>query len=330
MDKFNLNEDEFIGSVIDISKDVFDTKDQQYVTKTRINKLSILVANELQKVNINIEGFVWGYYRHGFYSPNVNKYISFNYGGEFNLRNVDKVGVDVSKNLYSFIFDVIKQYKKFFVKDHNQFPKWIYSEKTPMEYQSFYKSHMALSQWFEDITMDLRKGFQKNLFGRNDRGITNLISNYYYSLWFVEDDETLILFRKFTDLVEDLALKFNNEYNPKKIEFYLLKLNKLYNYKKKASILNLLTPYLNTIKGDPQAIPFAIKHHQNKVSGFKKEINKKLDEIYFEFEKEGLLPTFEEMDKELEEFISQSPPGTKNLDEIYDILLLKNHYNQSK
>ncbi|MCE7698122.1 MAG: hypothetical protein K8E24_004575, partial [Methanobacterium paludis] len=95
-----------------------------------------MAANELINHDIPVKGFVWGYYKHGFFSPNVNQYIRNNYNGKFNLSNVngDKTS-EIPENLFIFIYNVISKFKKYFVKNRESFLKWIYSEKTPIEYR---------------------------------------------------------------------------------------------------------------------------------------------------------------------------------------------------
>ena len=319
MAKITLECDQFIEYVINTSKDVFEDNNQKYITKTRINKLSILIFEELAKEDIHVNGFVWGYYRHGFFSPNVNNYIDRKYMGEFNLGKINETGLEISGNVYSFIYKAINELKKYFVRNKVQFPKWVYTKKTPKEYRSFYTSHRLLVNWFKEIENDTKNGYQITLFNKNDREITRLITRYYRSLWYIEDRKTLELFRRFTDLLEDLALKHNNGYDPYKIRLYLKKLNTLYD-NKNDSVLNIITPYLLTIKGESEAINKEKERYNAKINSFKEHLDVKLNELYIEFEEEGLLPTFEEMREEVDQSIDHAPQNTKSLDEILDTL----------
>ena len=312
-----INNDQLIKYVINISKEVFSEKEQFYVQNVRINKLAILVAEDLANNDIEVKDFVWGYYRHGFYSPSIKTYINSEYNGRFNLNTAFHIDIDIPETLSSLMHNKISELRKFFIRDKKSFFDWIYTKKTPEEYRSFYDSTRKLSEWFENLDQDITHfdGFQTTLFNRLDRNISGIISNYYISLGYIHDDELLNILRIFTDLVEDLALQFNNGYNPSKVRLYLNRLNSIYD-----SILTIITPYTDTLRGDPLAISKEIENHNSKVDYFKGNIKNQLEELYNVFEEENILPKFEQMQKELHEVENQVPNGTMDLNEIYETL----------
>jgi len=307
-----LDSTQLIEYVIDVSKDVFK-EDEKYLGKTKINKLTICVFEELSKQNIEVEGFVWGFHRYGFYSPTTSNYIDFKFGDTFRLNSINKIGRNISDNIYWIFFSIISKLKPNFRLDNKKkFPKWLYSLKTPEEYRSFYKSHRNLIKWFDNM---INNEFQMDIYKKYDRGVDQKITEYHRSLWFIDDDETLELFYKYTDLIEDLTIKLNNGYDPYKIKYYLKELNGVYD-----TIFTILTPYSLTLKGDPNSIESEKSKHKIKINSIKNDVKLKLDELYSIFAREGLSPTFEETQQALKDLMDNAPPGTKSLDEIHEIL----------
>lgn len=308
-----LNNDQLIESVIAIAKDVFDENEQNYMPKTKVNKLTVLVAEELEKHQIQIHKFYWGYYRHGFYSESINSYIHSNYGESFHLKTASKHLKQIPSNIATLIKNAILKYKNYFIQDRTSFLNWIYTQKTPMEYRSFYKVHRIFLNLFR-IIKDKSKNLVK-FFNNNNNKIKNIISVYYGSLKHVKDPETMALFRKFTDLIEYTFIKIKNGYNPKKLNIFFKELEKTYDI-----FLNLLTPYLNTLKGDERLIPSVIKTYKNKRRGFISSLEKRIANYYQFFENHDLFPTFEEMEKELQELSEEFKPEDTDIDKIYQII----------
>lgn len=307
-----LKNDQFVEYVINISKEVFDEQQQKYMTKTKVNKLAVLVAENLEKNNIQIEDFYCGYYRHGFYSESINKFLRKTYGKKFHLKNVSPNETRIPHPVAFLIKEIILKYKKFFIIDSNRFYDWIYRVKTPKKYRGFYSAHRTFLRLFDIIKGNLNN--LKQIFIRFHRKINGLISFYYESIGHVHDDETLQLFRKFTDLIEYTSIKIRNNENPKFIPI-LGNLAESYD-----TLLNLLTPYLDTIHGDKKIIPFAIQEHNKKVSFFKSAFKGQISDYYHAFERDNLFPTMEEMDNELESIALDIPPEDRDINKIYEII----------
>lgn len=314
--KRTLDNDIFMEYVISLSKESFSEKEQTFIPKIRINKLAVLVAGELEKQDVEIKNFVWGFYRHGFYSESVNKYISSNYGSDFNLSTAKSTDVEISDDLRILIKESIKNVKKYFVMSRESFFNWIYMEKTPNEYRSFYAAHRNLLKWFKTMDDNLNgNGFQTSLFNKLDGNIEGLINEYYLSVDHVEDPEILLLLRDFTDLIEYLALKLNNGHNNQEIKAALDLLEKFYD-----SILNLITPYPITLSGDSESVSLELERHNQRSNFFKNKLKKELSEYYYDFEEKGLLPTFEEIQMDLEEKTKVMPKGSRVIKEIYQTI----------
>ena len=308
-----LQNDQFVEYVINMSKEVFDEKEQTYMTKTKVNKLAVLVADDLDKNNIQIKDFYCGYYRHGFYSESINKFLNRTYGNTFHLKYVPTHKKRISSDIATLIKQSILKYKKFFIQTRNDFYNWIYTKKTPNEYRGFYSAHRTLLRLFQIIKMNMRN--LKPIFIKFNRKIKDIISFYYESIGHVKDLTTLKLFRKFTDLIEYASIKINNGMDAEKFIPTFKDFEKSYDV-----LLNLLTPYLDTLKGDKEIIPTAIKEHKKKISYFKSVFEEKISKYYTIFEKNNLFPTFEEMEAELEVLDSEIPPENKDINKIYEII----------
>ena len=123
------------------------------------------------------------------------------------------------------------------------------------------------------------------------------------------------LFRKFTDLVEYTFIKIKNGYNPKRFIIFFNDIEKTYDI-----FLSLLTPYLDTLKGNKNVIPSVIRHYQGKSTKFKSVLDKKISNYYRYFENNNLFPSFEEMEEELENLSEKLTPEDKDIDTIYQII----------
>jgi len=290
-----INNDELTVYIINESQNIFNEKEQKYIQTTRLNKLIILISEELEQNDVIIEDFVWGYYRHGFYSSTVGDYLKTSYGMDFNLSQLPQKQVDLPEEVTQIINNCISKLSQYFVRDRKTFFEWIYGEITPNEYRDLYLTNRELNKWFEEIKDDLmRRNPQMDLFGRKDRNISGIISKYYFSLEHVEDEEILEIFRKFTDLVEFLSMKLNNNHNISRIT---IKIDSLFlNYK---DIFAILTPYIDTLHGDAKLVHEEKIKHENRVQFYKKKLNKDLDELYEQFDDEGLIPTIDELNNEL-------------------------------
>jgi hypothetical protein len=314
--KRTLDNDIFVEYVISLSKESFSEKEQNFIPKIRINKLTVLVAEELKKQDVEIKNFVWGFYRHGFYSESTNVYIHRKYGSDFNLSTANSIDIEIPDDLKISIKESIENLKKYFVRSRESFFNWIYTKKTPNEYKSFYSAHRNLLNWFKMMDDNLNgTGFQTNLFNKLDGNIEELISEYYLSLEYIEDPEILLLLRDFTDLIEYLTLKLNNGHNKQEIKMGLTSLEEIYD-----SILNLITPYSITLSGDPKLISLELERHNNRSNFFKVKLKKELSRYYDDFEEKGLLPTFEEIQSYMEEKTKSMQKGNRNIKEIYQLI----------
>jgi hypothetical protein len=130
----------------------------------------------------------------------------------------------------------------------------------------------------------------------------------------VDDEEKFELFRKFTDIVELVILKWNNGFNTSKLIIILDQLLEIYK-----DIFAILTPYLETLRGDERIIEEEILKHKKMVQMFKVRINNELDELYEKLEMDGLMPTLEELGNEIEDLYKKLPENSKSIKELYDM-----------
>jgi len=310
-----INTDDLIFCVINESQKIFKNQEQRYIGSLRLNKLTILVSEELERNDIKIEGFVWGYYRHGFYSRSVGNFLKLNFGEQINLSQMDVGEIHVSSGVVSLIRDVIVKLHAYFVRNKKVFTKWIYGEITPPLYRDFYLTNKRFEACLEEIRKDiLENNSQITLFGEKDHNISEIISKYYLSLEHVNDEERFELFRKFTDIVELVILKWNNGFNPSKVIIVLDQLLKIYK-----DLFAILTPYLETLRGDERVIEKEILKHKRMVQVFKVRLNNELDELYEKLEMDGLMPTLDELSNEIEGLYQRLPENSKSIKELYDM-----------
>ncbi|MEN4017034.1 MAG: hypothetical protein PQ975_00985 [Methanobacterium sp.] len=311
---YAINNDDLTAYIINESQNVFSKKEQRYIQTTRLNKLIILVSKDLEQNGVIIEDFVWGYYRHGFYSSTVEDYLKTSFGADFNLSQLTQEQVNLPEEVTQMINNCLLKLSQYFVRDRKAFFEWIYGEITPNEYRDFYLTNRELNNWFEEIKDDLMGGnLQMNLFGRKDRNISGIISNYYFSLEHIEDEDILEIFRKFTDLIEFLSIKLNNNQSISQITIKVDSLFRIYK-----DIFAILTPYIETLHGDRKLVEQEKIKHKNRVQFYKKKLNKDLDELHEQFESEGLIPTINELNKELLTLIKQLPADSPTIRELYE------------
>ena len=87
---------------------------------------------------------------------------------------------------------------------------------------------------------------------------SDIISDYYFSIDHINDLSVVETFSKFTDILEQLLIKLKNGENPSMINIELDKAHNLYINK----VYNLMTPYLDTLKGDKDIVELEKKSHQ--------------------------------------------------------------------
>lgn len=289
----------FCDLVIYAARKVFSESEYKYLRKTRLNKLIVIVFQEL---GCPVDGFVWGYYKHGFYSPQVNEFLGKRAPdhGELNLGSINtQLSVDTPQDILIKIKRIILSYQNHFKKSRDSFRYWVYNEKTPIEYRPFYRVHNELLSWFDnaiDSNIDKEK-------------LDELITEYYLSLKHVSED-TLYLFSDFTDSLEDLVLTSTNT-NDLKTTRYFNQLKKLYLNK----IYLLLVPYEESLSGDEKEVQKELERFTKKKKIISKEVRKELDEIYDSLESKGLLPSFAQILGDLKETV-QKYPNAKSVDEI--------------
>lgn len=308
-----LQYEDLIRYVIKVAQDKIPEKEQKYINSTRLNKMVILVFNELRKNNIKTERFVWGYYRHGFYSRSVSNFLKYNYKIGFNLENARVNEVNLSPNVKKIVNTTISNLKEYFIKDRESFTKWVYGEIAPKEYHDFYFSHKKLEKWFEIMSTALNTDFVDIDFNDEKYNLPNLISDYYFSLGHVNDSEVISIFRRFTDILELLNLKLKMGASQSQIKVLIDRLNSLYLNR----IYSLLPPYVETINGDPNFVKKEKETHLMRIKSYKNSINKELDKIHSLILQYNLMPSLEEINDELSEMQIKLPDSSKSLKELY-------------
>ena len=151
----NLQYEDLIRYVIKVAQEEIPKDEQNRIKSTRLNKMTILVFNELTKNGIYTERFVWGYYRHGFYSKSVSNFLNYNYKNGFSLEESEIPDVNFSDDIKNLIEKTIINIKDNFLKDRESFTNWVYGEIAPEEYREFYFSHKRLEKWFENMSSEL-------------------------------------------------------------------------------------------------------------------------------------------------------------------------------
>lgn len=308
--------EDLIRYIIKVTQEQIPLEDQKYISSTRLNKMTILVFNELNMNDIETDRFIWGYYRHGFYSRSVSNFLQYNYKDGFNLENASETEVNLPENVKQIISKTVYNIKDNFLKDREGFVKWVYGEIAPLEYRDFYFNHKKMEKWFEIMNTELNKESINMGFDDDKFNLPNLISDYYFSLGHVDDIEVIRIFRRFTDILELLNLKLKNGANPSMIKVLIDRLNNLYLNR----IYSLLPPYNKTMEGDPKFVKREKDTHIIRIKSYKASINSELDKIYSIMAKEDLIPSFEEINKELMNLKQQLPDDSKSLKELYEDL----------
>lgn len=305
-----FKEKDIINCIINESQRQFSSTEQKYIHITRLNKLITLVVDELSENHIDVEGFTWGYYRHGFYSKTANSFLKKNFGNEFSLRNIESSESNIPESVITLISDSVMKLKDNFIKNRAEFYGWVYKEKAPKKYKNFYLTHMDLEKWFEDINID-------NLISQPIKlsdNCSDIISEYYFSIDHINDISVIETFSKFTDILEQLLIKLKNGENPSLINLELDKIHGLYQNR----IYNLMTPYLDTLKGDQDKVDSEKKSHQKRVFLLKRSLKMELNVLHSELKSKKLIPTTEEMHIEIRQIYNKLPSDSKSIQEIYD------------
>lgn len=312
MNDMKLKEKDIINFIITESQKQFSKNEQKYIHITRLNKLITLVVDEMSKKDIIVEGFTWGYYRHGFYSKTANRFLKNNFGNEFSLKDIEVSESDLPESIRKLISDSVMKIKDKFVKNRADFYGWVYREKAPKKYKNFYLTHMELEKWFEDI--NIKKLMSEPL--KLHEKCSDILSEYYFSTDHINDLSVIETFSKFTDILEQLLIKLKNGGNPSQINMELDKIHNLY-YSK---IYNLMTPYLDTLKGDQDFVNSEKESHRKRVFLLKRELRKELDVLHKELRAKGIIPTTEEMHKEIHQVYGYLSDESRSIKEFYDII----------
>ncbi|MGC9517491.1 MAG: hypothetical protein ACP5C3_07330 [Methanomicrobiales archaeon] len=305
--------EDLIRFVIKVARDKIPKEEQKYINSTRLNKMVILVFNELCKNNIKTERFIWGYYRHGFYSRSVSNFLKYNYKDGFNLEAAHVNEVNLSANVKKIVSSAVSNLKDNFIKDRESFTKWVYGDIAPKEYRDFYFSHKKLEKWFETMNTELNNDIMHIDINDGKNILSDIISDYYFSLGHINDLEIISIFRRFTDILELLNLKLKGGSNPSQIKVLLDRLNSLYLNR----IYSLLPPYIETIDGDPNFVKKEKEAHLLRIKSYKNSINKELDKIHSIILQYNLMPSFEEINDELSQMQIKLPDSNKSLRELY-------------
>lgn len=308
--------EDLIRYVIKVAQEQIPLEDQKYISSTRLNKMTILTFNELNKNDIKTDRFIWGYYRHGFYSRSVSNFLQYNYKDGFNLETASETEVNLPEKVKQIISKTVCNIKDNFLKDRESFVKWVYGEIAPLEYRDFYFNHKKMEKWFENMNTELNNESIAIDFNSDNYNLPNLISDYYSSLGHVDDLEVIVIFRRFTDMLELLNLKLKNGTNHSIIKVLIDRLNNLYLNR----VYSLLPPYDKTMDGDPKFVKREKKTHIIRIKSYKDSINKELDEIHYIMVRDELIPSFEEVNNELIKLKQQLPDDAKSLKELYENL----------
>lgn len=308
----NIQYEDLIRHVIKVAQEEIPLDEQKRIKSTRLNKMTILVFNELTKNDINTDRFVWGYYRHGFYSRSVSNFLEYNYKDGFSLEEAEVADVNFSDDIKNLIEKTIINIKDNFLKDRESFTKWVYGEITPKKYREFYFSHKKLEKWFEN--MSELNNEQMKIDYSDKYNLPSLVSEYYFSLKHIDDLEVIAIFRRFTDILELLNLKISGGTNHSKIKVLIDRLNNLYLNR----IYSLLPPYAETINGDLKFAKKEKEMHLLRINSYKDSINNELDDIYLVMQKNDLLPSLEEINVELLKMQQKLPSDVRSLKQLYE------------
>lgn len=308
MGEIKLNKDDVINLVIVQAQKEFSEHEQHYIQITRLNKLITLVVEDLSNQDYQVEDFIWGYYRHGFYSKTANNYLKDNFGDNFNLSEINAMDAELPENVTETVSEYIHGIKKIFLKSREEFYDWVYKNKTPSKYRDFYQTHRKLEKWFENMKI---AGDIIEFNANND--IFDIISDYYYSLEHVEDPGTIEIFGRFADILEQLSLKLKYDDNSSRINIELDRLHVLYRNK----IYNTLTPYLETVKGDDAIIDAELESHKKRMFHLKTGLNRELKSLQRELESKEMFPLMEDLHEEIMLTASRLPENSRSIKEIY-------------
>jgi hypothetical protein len=308
MADIKLKKEDIINHIIIQAQKEFSEKEQRYIHITRLNKLITLIIKDLKEEGYHVDDFIWGYYRHGFYSKTANTFLKENYGEEFNLNTITTTNTELPLEVTNLVLDSLNGFKNFFIKNREDFYDWVYQKKTPKKYLNFYQTHRKLEKWFENMKMDF-----KNNDSIDSDELSDIISNYYYSLDHVEDLVTFEIFGKFTDILEQLSLKLKKGKDTSRIRIELDRLHVLYNSK----IYNILTPYLDTLEGDTDEVARERELHQERMRKSKLSLQREMRTLYHDMDNENLFLTIEELQDEILKAGNKLPENSKSIQELY-------------
>jgi hypothetical protein len=287
-----FSEEDFIKFALDsLMANIRDSTERKYLTKTRLVKFIVFIAEKLNYTNLT-----YGWYRHGFYSPLAEAIL--------NKKHVNSLSDYVSSDVKSkpeerlAIDRIINDYKGIFMKPREQFYDWVYKNKCPKKYKPLYKNNMQTVEFINQVIGSIKKDSYDPLINNK---IENVITDYYTSLYHVKDEEILQAFCDFTDIFESMMLGLRNNKNRSKAIGYLGKLkeiqDRLYTY---------LTPYTNTLMGPKKEEE--IKRFTEKSKLEIAKIRKELQDIQSDLIKENLWPSYEEMLSYTEELSKDLKP----------------------
>lgn len=295
-----LDYEVFYDAVFAAARSIFNESQYKYLKKTRLQKLAILVFKEL---DYPINGFVWGLYKFGPYSPQLNNYLKLRVPSEsIDLGDIRPYEHIIPQHLIRRIKETILSYKDHFIKPKEDFKRWVYKNLVDPEYRRFYDFHHKFLSCLDEAS---EHGIDKECKERLD----HLITEYYSALEHLSD-KVLFLFANFTDIIEDLALISLKKPNYK-INKYLHQLKEIYS----ENIYPLLTPYEVTLQGDKRRVQKELSRFRKKKKSILEEVYSKLDKIYQSLEEEELLPSFIDLVDDLEQTVKKHP-NTKPLNDI--------------
>ncbi|MFQ6055897.1 MAG: hypothetical protein ACE5J3_07960 [Methanosarcinales archaeon] len=294
MELFPKDEEKlFVVFVIELAKQYY-MEYRSYFTKTRLQKLICLIADK-----INYEDFTRGWYRFGYYTPNL-EFIEIE-----NLSEVsfDNETVREAFDLYGEHEDIVKntlaELREYFIQPHDRFLRWIYDQNE--EYAEFYHAKTDFTKMLQRISENLREAFTFEIpYERLESSITRLDK----SLKHIENVDVLNAYYKLTDLIEriELKLKLGKTVVEPNASQILENLLELYN----KTILSGMVPYVQTLRGKKAELERI--RYEKRVMEDIKTANIMLKKFYNDASEKNLLPSLEDYVSEIKELHSHLSP----------------------
>lgn len=231
----DLTETEFTHAVLAAASEVFTADQKKCLGKTRLMKLVPFTADILQFP------LTRGWYRYGYFAPTAHQCISnlldtYQSFERFpNFRNVIK-----EEGMQDKFKEAVRSLKKYFVMENDCFDKWVHEEMAPHPYRAFYEYetvfHDKLVQIYRSLSTDMALDLSD---------FSNIMTNFEYSLSYIEDSKVLELLFDYVDFWESLVLRIRKEGSTRTMEPFVTDLIRVYD----EYLRHALTPYEQTLVG---------------------------------------------------------------------------------